>query len=296
MDSTRTHGLRWGLVFALAVLLMTPAPARAQLFESGESLLMGYSVTGGAIYEAGRGELSGWRDGVDPTPIGYGFRYFERNGLISGTIGAIAVVLGGAMAASGPKSVETWEDSNYRYTKTTYYSAAEQAAITGAAAQSASDMMGSPNQSFDLQVFSRSLGGTSAGYKANLMFVGIPFEGGMFDVGMGLGKITSAFRDKGQYFVSRYTYFGMPMRLNFAMGPVVTYLHFDWNWLSHAEHEAPIVSGAAKNTKEVESDAFPWRLGLQAALFGRLYLDAAATTPSLTSGDFGYSGSLGLRF
>lgn len=299
--SVRTPSWRGACAVGLGLLLVgLPVTARAEekskdsVFEDARSLLHGYSVTGGVFYEGGRGELSGWNDDVPLTPTAMGFRYYERNGLISGTIGAIAVVAAGAMAASSPKSVETRDYGNYRVTTTTYRSQAEQAAIMSSASQSAAGLMGSPNQSFDLQIYSRTLGGNSSGYRANLMFYGIPWKTGMFDIGLGFGSVKSAMSEPGKYVISQYSYFGMPMRVNLAVGPVLTYLHWDWNWLSHRDRIAPRKIGTA--TTEVNSPAFPWRLGAAMALFGRLYLDAAVTTPHLTSLDYGVTGSMGMRF
>lgn len=141
-------------VLALATLATaTPAAALdASLFEEGSSLLQGYSVSGGLFAEMGSGELSGWKYGHALSPTGMGFRYYERNGFISGTIAAIVVMVGGAAAASGPKSTQSWESGGYRYTRTTYYSPAERAAMTAATASAAAGLFGSANQSFDLQI------------------------------------------------------------------------------------------------------------------------------------------------
>src|SRR5690606_41936328 len=60
--------------------------------------------------------------------------------------------------------------------------------------------------------------------------------------------------------IARYSYFGVPMRLNVVAGPVVMFLHFDWNWLGHADHPAPKEVDQKRTTYEVESGALPWRL------------------------------------
>ncbi|MSQ82652.1 MAG: hypothetical protein EXR77_07005 [Myxococcales bacterium] len=91
----------------------------SSFFEDGNSLLHSYSVIGGAFHEGGDGELSGWKHDHSLAPKAYGFGYFERNGFVSGTIAAIAIVLAGSAAASGPKRVESWESGSYKYTKYT---------------------------------------------------------------------------------------------------------------------------------------------------------------------------------
>lgn len=279
--------------------MSTPAlAADASLFEPGSSLLQGYSVSGGVFAEMGSGELSGWKYGHALSPVGMGFRYYERNGFISGTIAAIVVMLGGAAAASGPKSTQTWESGGYRYTRTTYYSPAERAAMTAATASAAAGLFGSANQSFDLQIYSRQLGGNSEGYRINMMLWGLPFAdgSGMFDLGFGLASVRSAIGEDGKFLISKYAYVGMPLRLSYAFGPVVAYGHFDWNWFGHSEDKQYNGLQVNGTTSTALNSEFPWRFGAQAALLGRVYAEAAVTTPELTSLSFGTHVSLGARF
>lgn len=266
-------------------------------FEPGVSLLQGYSVAMGAFVEGGNNEYSDYRGGNSPNPVSMGFRYYERNGFISGTIAAIAIAVGGAAAASGPKSVESWESGGYRYTRTTYYSPAERAAMTAATSAAAAGAFSIANQSFDLQVFTRHMGGNTEGYKLNMLF-GIPFADGhgMFDLGFGLGNVRSAVGEDGKYLVSQQDYLGMPMRLSGAFGPLVTFLQFEWNWMAHtddADNNKPKNIGT---TRSVVNYAHPWRLGVQAAIFGYLFAEAGLTTPSITSGSIGFTSTLGARF
>lgn len=301
--ATGVSGWRSALAAALALTTLamsTPAlAADASLFEEGSSLLQGYSVSGGVFAEMGSGELSGWKYGHSLSPVGMGFRYYERNGFISGTIAAIAVMVGGAAAASGPKSTQTWESGGYRYTRTTYYSPAERAAMTAATASAAAGLFGSANQSFDLQIYSRQVGGNSEGYRVNMMLWGMPFAdgSGMFDLGFGWGDVRSAVGESGKFLIAKYHYLGMPLRLSYAFGPVVAYGHFDWNWYGHATDTKELnnlqVTGS---TSKVDTTGFPWRFGAQTAVLGRVYAEAAVTTPNLTSLSFGTHISLGARF
>ncbi len=303
------EGMRWSqrwraaLAAAVAVsfaAVSTPAYAeKTELFDDGRALLQGFSVTGGVFAEMGSGELSAWKYGHSLSPMGMGFRYYERNGYISGTIAAIAIMLAGAAASSQPKSVQTWESGGYRYTRTTYYSPAERAAMNAATASAAAGLFGSENQSFDLQLYTRQLGGNSEGYRLNMMLVGFPFASGsgMFDFGFGLGNVRSAVGEDGKFLITKYHYVGMPMRLSYAFGPVVAYGHFDWNWLGHFEDDKEYNNLQVKGmTSTVDTAGFPWRFGAQAALLGRLYGEAAITTPHLTSLSFGTHISLGARF
>lgn len=266
-------------------------------FEPGVSMLQGYSVAMGAFVEGGNNEYSDYRGGNSPNPTSYGFRYYERNGFISGTIAAIAIAVGGAAAASGPKSVERWESGGYRYTRTTYYSPAERAAMTAATSAAAAGAFSIANQSFDLQVFTRHMGGNTEGYKLNMLF-GIPFADGhgMFDLGFGLGNVRSAVGEDGKYLISRQDYLGMPMRLSGAFGPLVTFLQFEWNWMAHTDDADNNKGKNTGTTREVVNYAHPWRLGVQAALFGYLFAEAGLTTPSITSGSMGFTSTLGARF
>jgi hypothetical protein len=251
----------------------------------------------GVFVEGGGNEYSDWKGGNSPRPTSMGFRYYERNGFISGTIAAIAIAAGGAAAASGPKSTESWESGGYRYTRTTYYSPAERAAMTAATSAAAAGAFSAANQSFDLQVFTRHMGGNTEGYKLNMLF-GIPFADGaaMFDLGFGLGKVRSAVGEDGKFLISTHDYLGMPMRLSVAIGPVVTFAHFEWNWMGHtddADNNKPVVTGT---TREIMNYSHPWRFGAQAALFGYVFAEAGLTTPSITSGSFGFTSTLGARF
>ncbi|MBM4342122.1 MAG: hypothetical protein FJ100_01950 [Deltaproteobacteria bacterium] len=237
-------------------------------FEDARSLLHSYSAIGGVFTERGQTEFSGWKHGHPLTPVGTGFRYYERNGFVSGTIAAIAISLAGSAAASGPKKVESWESGGYRYTRTTYYSPAERQAMLAATSAAASGIFGAKHQSFDLQVYSRALGGNAEGYKATMLF-GVPFADGqgMFDLGFGWGNIKTATGENGQYLITKYTYAGMPFRLNYTFGPLVAYAHWDWNWLGHSndtdynkkENHGGTTSGTTKtagNTTEISPLAF----------------------------------------
>lgn len=314
-DAERPRRGGWARLAALCTGLgvLAAMPAQASdgnlFFEDGASLLQGYSVMGGAFVEGGGGELSGWKYDHPLRPTGYGFRYYERNGFITGTIAAIAIAVGGGMAAAGPKRVETWESGGYRYTRTTYYSPAEKAAMAAATSAAAAGAFGSANQSFDLEIYTRQMGGNSEGWRVNGMLFGVPFADGqgMFDMGFGYANVKSAIGESGKYLISNYHYLGMPMRLSYAFGPFVTYAHFEWNWLGHSDstdynsknnQTQGTVNGKPVSSAltEIHTTGFPWRFGVQAALISRLYLEAALVTPNLTSGSFGGHATIGARF
>lgn len=296
---------------ALLAVCVRPACAEesGNLFlEDGASVLQDYSMTVGGFTELGSGELSGWKYASALTPTARGVRIYERNGFISGTIAAIVMSMAGGMAANGPKKVESTDYGSYRVVKTTYYSPAEKAAMLAATSAAASGLFASAHQSFDLQIYTRNLGGHSEGWRMNGMVVGIPFadDRGMFDFGFGYAKVVSAVGVNGQYLISTYHYGGVPMRLSYALGPVVLYAHFDWNWLGHSDSvdynsknngtQNKPAGAPPSNLTEIQTTGFPWRFGAQAALLGRLYLEGALVTPKLTSGELGFHTSAGLRF
>lgn len=283
------------------LLASTPAPARSfrvqSMVEPGVSLMNEYSSTTSLFLVGGTGEFSGWRAGHPLSPVGMGLRYHERNGFITGTIMALLQIFAGAMTAAGPKSVNTYTEGNYRVTETTYYSAAERRAIQERASNSASNMFSSPHQSFDLELYSRNVGGDVSGWRATMMIGGFGDERRyMIDLGLGAGRATAAVAEDGMYLITHWAYFGMPIRFNYAAGPVLIFAQFDWNWLGHTRGEKVKASIAPGSTFEIHTAGFPLRVGVAAALLGRLYVEAVALTPSLSSGEFGYTAAAGARF
>lgn len=305
-DNWTARALRRGLpmlalLVAAATLAPRPAEARrfraSMVFDDARSLLMGYSATAGVFVMGGQSDISGWRAGSQITPLGMGFRYHERNGFITGTTVGILRMLAASMAAAGPKSYESWEDGNYRYSRTTYYSQAEKQAIMNSASNSAARMFASPHQSFDLEIYARSLGGDASGYRTNWMVGGWEMMDGrgLFDLGFGFGSVKSAAADGGSYLVTNWAYAGMPFRFSYAAGPVLIFAQWDWNWLGHSrsgESKAKPVKGLT----QVFTAGFPLRIGAAAAIFGRIYMEAVAMTPSVTSGAFGFTATAGARF
>ncbi len=298
---------RWvaAALAACLALALLPQAAMARrrnmlsLFDNPQSLLRDYSMTASVFVAGGAGEMSGWRSGNPATPFGMGFRYHERNGFITGTVMALFQIMAGAVASSGPKSVNTWTEGNYRYTQTTYYSQAEKQRIMDNASNSASNMMSSPNQSFDLEIYSRNLGGDISGYRATMMLMGFDGPGtSMIDWGFGFGSATAAVAQDGHYLITDWTYFGIPIRLNVPVGPLLLFAQFDWNWWGHSRGDK--IEGkqtfAPGTTQMIHTAGFPLRVGASTAVLGRLYLEAVALTPSLTSGAFGFTAGAGARF
>ncbi len=283
------------LALLLPAILATPSVARA---DSGMEMMLGYAMHVGVFGEYGRAEYAGGK--ANPgSATAYGFRYYERQGLITGTITAILVIMGAANEANRTTSESHTENrggTNYRVTTTTaVYSGAERAAIVASGAETASAAFSTRNQSFDLEIYSRNLGGDASGWRMNSFF-GFPFWKMMFEIGYGMGSIDLAMAKDGQPIYASYAYLGMPMRLDLALGPFWTFLEADWNFFGYGNNAR--ASALVGNTLLLRNvTVLPWKLGIASNLFdGRLFGEAVLTTPDITSGELAVKGTLGLRF
>ena len=278
---------------AMLTTLTALSPAYAMV-DHGKLLLRGYSITAGLFYEAGAGELS-VRGGGGPAATG--IQFYERQGIISGYVWAIIVMVGAAMAAGSPKRTESRTVGNYRITTTYYRSDAEKAAIMAAGAASATALASAENQSFELQLYTHSipgLGGEASGYKFNTYFSMSLDESVMLDIGMGFGEVDAMVKDGGKVTRYDYNYYGMPVRLNVAWDWGLSYIDWTWNWASHSDREYP-----DKNKGNVKYHLIrpnPLKVGFVVGVLGRAFAEAVVTTPSWDSFQFGYRGVFGLRF
>jgi hypothetical protein len=300
MEQTRLErrGIRWQALAAVlaTVTFMTWTP-RAALADTAVSQLMNYSVMTGLFLEVGKAEYSGGKNNPG-MPIATGLRYYERQGIITGTLTAIAILVAGAAAASSPKSQRSWESGGYRYTETTYRSEAEKAAIMAGAAAGAGAAASAKNQSFDLEIFSRNLGGDVSGWRMN-GYYGIPFaDHWMFELGMGFGSIDTAMKKAGQDIYVSHGYVGMPFRLNYANELFLLFLEAQWNWLGHlgSSKADPYIEPTSNTMLLRYAPVLPWKIGVASNLFGRLYGEIDVSTPGILTGSFALKTGLGLRF
>lgn len=284
---------------SLLVIASPLAAATAQASEpfenAGFGLLHGRWMSLSPFIGGGASQLGSTRDGFDPFAVG--LRYYERKGYITGVFFALMNSLAGSMAASSPKSVRTYRSGNWVVTETTYRSEAEKQQILADTAAASAAMMSAEDQSFELEIFSTSLpgGGEVSGYKLNMSFGLELDERIIIDIGLGFGSVDSRMiRDDRQARVS-LSYFGMPVRINVAGGPFLFYFQWDWNWLGDwTGHGPELVDEPTRFTRR--STWSHLELGVQTVVFDRLMLQAGVTTPTITSGDFGYRASVGLRF
>jgi hypothetical protein len=252
-------------------------------------------MSAGPLYGAGGSQLSGSDEGLDPTVVG--LRYSERKGFVTGAFFALVMAFGGAAAAASPKSIDYYQSGNTLWEVTTYRSAAEQQQIMDNAAEAGADMMSAEDQSVELEVYATSLpgGGESSGYKLNMYFGAKFSDYVILDMGIGWGSVDSRFQRDARDAHIHLSYFGLPMRLNVAAGPLLVQLRWDWNWLGDwSEHTRDRVDLPGRFTER--STMSHIELGLTTCIFERLMLQAAVTTPTIDSGDFGYRASVGLRF
>ena len=292
------RGIRWRTLAAVLAMVgcVTWAPREA-LADSAVSQMMNYSVMTGLFLEVGKAEYSGGHHNPG-MPIATGLRYYERQGIITGTMTAIAIMVAGAAAASSPKSQRSWESGGYRYTETTYRSEAEKAAIMAGSAAGAGAAASSKNQSFDLEIFSRNLGGDVSGWRMNGYF-GIPFaDRFMFELGMGVGSIDTAMKKNGQDIYVSWGYVGMPFRLNYANEIFLLFLETQWNWIGHAQSSKadPYIEPTTNTMLLRYAPVLPWKVGISSNLFGRLFGELDVSTPGILTGSFALKAGLGLRF
>jgi len=289
------------MLLASATLAVSrPTPARAETGEfnfpeAGVHLLNGRWMAVSPMIGGGASQLGAPGEGLDPSFVG--LRYSERKGFVTGMFFALLNSVAGGMAANSPKSVTTYESGNWIITETVYRSEAERQQMLDDTARASEEMMSAEDQSVDLELYSTSMpgGGEVSGYKLNLFFGAKFNKYVVLDVGMGWGSVDARFtRDDRQAHV-HLSYFGIPFRLNVAAGPALIYAAWDLNILGEwSDNPANIVDEPARYTKT--STRSHLELGIKSVLFDRLLLEVGLTTPTLTSFDFGYRASVGIRF
>ncbi len=113
---------------AAVVCVCASSAAAAPVLTSGRDLMLGYSVSLGAFYEAGNSDLRPHgHDVIKGAPVSTGITYYERQGLISGYLVAIAAAAGGAYGNTLPKKTTVERKGNWEVTKKYYMSAEEKA-------------------------------------------------------------------------------------------------------------------------------------------------------------------------
>lgn len=244
----------------------------------------GLGIEIGAIMQSGRNEYASNTLGLSPTAQGLVLR--DRNGTSSRMVIGLLIAIAGALAQSGPKSVESksYVSGNYLVTETTttYYSEAEKAQMRENTSKSIDGVFATKYSDMELQLYSRDRFGfgDASGYKINFMIGAgdsLAFEGGF-----GFGKVESMVDVAGVPTRLTYNYLGMPFRLSKAAGPVRVGLTYEWNWLKYGVEDADRQLHMDDKMNQVaQVTSHPWHLDLSTVAFKRVTLMVGATAQEI---------------
>lgn len=286
------------LTLALCCALATRA--HADKLVDGRPIQTGIGIEVGAIVNAGMSEYGD--DYADLAPRAEGLFIRDRNGTSARMVIGLVIAVAGALAESGPKSVESrsYRSGDYIVTerKTTYYSEAEKAAIRANTNKAIDGLFAARYSDFELHVYSRDRfgRGDTSGYKINFL-AGSGSDKLGFETGFGFGKADSLVDGTRV----RWKYFGMPFRVTALLGPVRASLTYEWNWLKYGieddERFVHTVMDPATSIemREVTTGSHPWHADLSVALLERVALTGGITAQTLRP-ELGYYATAGLFF
>ncbi|CAN5902782.1 hypothetical protein BH11MYX2_BH11MYX2_23440 [soil metagenome] len=273
--------------------------AHASLVD-GRAMQEAHGIEVGAIVQAGHSEFASNQAGLSPDAQGLFIR--DRNGMTARMVIGLLVAVGGALAQSGPKSVESnsYRSGDYIVTETTttYYSEAEKAEMTKATNDTIDGLFNARYSDFELQLYSRDKfeRGETSGYKLN-MLIGDGSGSFSYEAGLGFGKVDSIVDYQGTPTRVDWLYFGMPFRVAYAKGPLRFALTYEWNWLRY---------GVAKEDRKLHMDingdptvratSHPWHFDVSTLVLKRIALSGGVTTQVLKEHELGYFGSVGVFF
>ena len=298
--------LIWLLTLTVGLQLARPSLARADEDRPARRPLIdgalrqdGIGIELGVVLAGAGSEYASNNTGLAPDVQGLVLR--DRNGMTSRMVIGLIIAVAGAMAQSGPKSVESRSYISGDYlvteTRTTYYSEAEKAEMREATNKSIDGLFAAPYSDMELHVFSRDRfgRGDASGYHLNF-FVGSgkPLA---FETGFGFGQVTSLVDGDAGPTKVRWKYFGMPFRVSAAAGPVRLAMTYEWNWLKYGvENPERVVHPGADGMNEVIAVSHPWKLDLSTVLLRRVALSAGVTAQQIKKTDYGYTASAGFLF
>ncbi len=244
----------------------------------------GLGIEVGAIMQGGRTEYASNTLGLNPTAQGLILR--DRNGMSSRMVIGLLIAIAGALAQSGPKSVESksYVSGNYLVTETTttYYSEAEKAQMRENTSKTIDGVFSTKYSDMELQLYSRDRFGfgDSSGYKINFMIGAgdsLAFEGGF-----GFGNVESMVDVAGVPTKLTYKYLGMPFRLSKAAGPVRVGLTYEWNWLKYGTEDSDRQLHMDDKMNQVAAvTSHPWHLDMSTVAFKRVTLMVGATAQEI---------------
>jgi len=292
-------------LLSLALCCGLVRSAAADKLVDGMPVQAGIGFEIGVIMNGGMSELGD--DHANPAPNAQGLVIRDRNGMTSRMGIGLLIAVAGAMAASGPKSVESrsYQSGNYIITETTttYYSEAEKAQMRENTSKSIDGLFKARYSDFELDVYSRDRfgRGDTSGYKVNF-FVGDGSATTGFETGFGFGFADSLVPDRNMNPVNvRWKYFGMPFRVTHLFGPVRTSLTYEWNWLKYGMDDAERIvhdvmdPATGGNIREVVSGSHPWHVDASVAIMKRLAVTGGITAQTLRP-ELGYYVQAGIFF
>lgn len=141
-------------VLSLALCCGLVRSATADKLVDGLPIQAGIGIEVGAIMNTGMSEFGD--DHADLAPSAQGLFIRDRNGMTSRMVIGLLIAVAGAMAASGPKSVESRSYTSGNYviteTKTTYYSEAEKAQMRENTSKAVDGLFAARYADFELDV------------------------------------------------------------------------------------------------------------------------------------------------
>jgi len=256
-----------------------PKPRKSRVLD-GQLRQDGLGIELGAIMQAGRTEFASNNLGLAPSSQGIVLR--DRNGLTARMVIGLLIAVGGAMAASGPKSVSSrsYVSGNYIVTETTttYYSEEEKRQMRENTSKAIGSVFASKYSDMELQLYSRDLFGfgDTSGYKLNF-YIGSGSKVA-FETGFGFGKVNSIVDNAGVPTKLSYKYLGMPFRLSSVRGPLRMALTYEWNWLKYGvEDTARLVHMDMAGNAVADVTSHPWHFDVSTVAFKRVSLMGGIT-------------------
>jgi hypothetical protein len=294
-------------IVAVALACGLVRSASADKIISARPIQNGIGIEVGGIINGGMSEFGDDYANIAPDTQGLVIR--DRNGMTSRMVIGLLIAIGGAMAASGPKSVEskTYTSGNYiiTETKTTYYSEEEKAQMRANTSKAIDGLFGAKYSDFEMHLYSRDLfgRGETSGYKLNF-FAGGGSDTLGFETGFGFGKANSLVDDETHGMVNvKWKYFGMPFRVTYVKGPLRFSATYEWNFLKYGLKDTqdrflrPEMDSAGMPTgrRVVTSGSHPWHVDVSTSIMKRLALSAGVTAQTLKP-ELGYYATAGIFF
>lgn len=271
---------RLRLAAASLVLALAGQTASADPIFDGKLQQDGLGIELGAIVQAGRTEFASNNLGLNPSAQGLVLR--DRNGLSSRMVIGFLIAVAGALAQSGPKSVESksYVSGDYLVTETTttYYSEAEKAEMRAATAKSIDGVFSTRYSDMEIQLYSKDRFGfgDASGYKANFM-VGSG-DSIALETGFGFGLVDSVVDVGGTPTTLRWKYLGMPLRASAVAGPVRVALTYEWNWLKYGIQKQDRDLHMNETGQQVAAvTSHPWHLDVSTVAMHRITIGAGVT-------------------